>query len=326
MTKNIFFESRWRLGNRLIWLVWGSLGLCLIYSLFYSAGYLGVSFFVLSNRSMVEYTVSRSLASATWDLAAWSGAIFVILACLFYSLISGKANGFHRFWIGTFLIILVALNCLVLFGILSISFLILISVTLLALSLILSFDFFGTSRFRLLRGLLFGSIFVALFVEAAALILFNLPYTLNVPAASSAVAVHWRLAELSLSNLAYPLLPYAYLLLISLGVIAFLVKVAPAVSLSTNERSRGLLPIWARFRRAIESCKEKTCEPSSARFPLSVAIMVSCVVSCLFVVVTVLPWINPTYRLVSVDAPVLSVANPYEGTRFLFCSKICIYQ
>ena len=39
-------------------------------------------------------------------------------------------------------------------------------------------------------------------------------------------------------------------------------------------------------------------------FPLIIAVLISFVVSCLFVVITVLSWINPTYRLVSVDSPV----------------------
>ena len=39
------------------------------------------------------------------------------------------------------------------------------------------------------------------------------------------------------------------------------------------------------------------------RFVLVLAVLVSAVISCLFVVFTVLPWANPTHMLVSVDSP-----------------------
>ena len=45
------------------------------------------------------------------------------------------------------------------------------------------------------------------------------------------------------------------------------------------------------------------------RLVVPLAVLVSSVVSCLFVVFTVLPWVNPTNMLVSVDSPfILSVA------------------
>lgn len=301
--QDVLFASRWRLGERLLWAVWVSLGLCLIYSLFYSAGYLGVSFFVLSNRSMVEHNISGNLTSATWDLAVWSGAIFAVLAWLFYSLGKGKFSGFHRFCVGAVLCSLVSWNCVVVFGVITVASLALVSILLVVLCLLFSFNFFNVSRFGILKGLFFGCILVALLVEGAALILFNLPEVLNLPVKSWAIAVHWQLAELSLSNWAYPLLPYGYLLLISLGVVAFLLKVAPAVRLPENWQNQRLIRFWSRFRLAIESCKEQTYEPLNTRFSLGSAVLISFVASSLFVVVTVLPWINPTYRLVSADAP-----------------------
>ena len=302
--KNLSFVWRRCLSEWLLGVVWVSFGLSLIYSLFYLAGHFGVSFFVLSNRSMVEYTFRGNLASATWDIALWSGAIFVVLAWLFYRLGSGKVRGFYRFWTGAVLCSLVGWSCLVVFGVLSGVSMVLVSLFLVILCLVFSFNFFKVSRLGLLKRLFFSCISVVLFVEAAALVLFNIPNVLNLPVLSSASAVHWRLAELSLSNLTYPFLPYAYLLLIILGVVGFLAKLAPAVSLPENWQNQGVFRLWNRFRKAVESCKEKNCEPLSAHFPLIIAVLISFVVSCLFVVITVLSWINPTYRLVSVDSPV----------------------
>ena len=55
MIKNLFSESRRRLSGWLVWAVCLSLGLCVIYSLFYLASYFGVSFFVV----LVNYNSSQ---------------------------------------------------------------------------------------------------------------------------------------------------------------------------------------------------------------------------------------------------------------------------
>ena len=43
----------------------------LAYLLFYLAGYFGLSFFVMSNRGMVEHVVSGSLVPVPWDVGVW---------------------------------------------------------------------------------------------------------------------------------------------------------------------------------------------------------------------------------------------------------------
>jgi len=161
----------------------------------------------------------------------------------------------------------------------------------------------GLSRFGLLRRVLVGCLLVVLFVEAAALVLVNFPVLLNLPFASSSVAMHWRMVELSLSNLAYPILPYAYVLLIVLGIGAFLVKAAPKTRLPQKFAQNKVVAFYRSVRSSVESSKAQAYEPLSGRFPLGLVLLISFLVSIVFVVVTVLPWINPTYRLVSVDAP-----------------------
>jgi hypothetical protein len=304
LIKNLFSAYRWRLSGWLVWLVCLSLGLCIIYSLFYLAGYSGFSFLVLSNRSMVQYSFSGSLVSATWDLAVWCTAILTVIVGLFYGLVSGKLGGFHRFLVGSVLCGLIGWVCMVAFGWFSVVTLFFVTVFVLILGFYFSLDFFALTRFSMLKRVVFGCVLVALFVEIAGLVLFNVPFTLNLPIASSAVAVHWQLAELSLSNLGYPFLPYAYLFFVILGIAAFLIKVAPAVILPKKLADKWFVNFARRFHRSVESCKEHVPEPLSGHLSLGIAVLVSIVVSCLFVVVTVLPWINPTNRLVSVDAPV----------------------
>jgi len=107
---------------------------------------------------------------------------------------------------------------------------------------------------------------------------------------------------LSLSNLLYPLLPYGYLLFIVLGVAAFSWKVLSTTFLGGRWKSNWFSRVAARLRGTFSSFKEQAYEPLGGRFPLSAAVLVSVVVSSLFVVITVLPWVNPTYRLVSVDS------------------------
>ncbi len=252
---------------------------------------------------MVQENFGSSIVSSTWDFALWCGAIFTVIAGLFYGLITRMVGGFYRFLVSMVLCGFVGWVGLVVFGLINFVSLALVSLLVIILSTYFSFGFFGVSRFSLLKRILVGSFLAALLVETVGLVFFNLPYVLNLPAASSTIAIHWRLVELSLTNLAYPLLPYAYLFLIIVGVLAFLVKLSPNVSLSEKWADNSVVNFARRFHKSVESCKEQGFEPLSARFPLGLALLISFIVSFLFVAFTVLPWINPTNRLVSVDAP-----------------------
>ena len=122
---------------------------------------------------------------------------------------------------------LVVWVCLALFGFVSLVSLALASVLLLGLCLVYSLDFFGVSRIGLFFRVLFGGLLFGLSFEVAAFILFNVPMALNLSPELSAVALHWNLVELSFSNLAYPFLPFVYLLFVLLGVLGFVVLVLP---------------------------------------------------------------------------------------------------
>jgi hypothetical protein len=252
---------------------------------------------------MAQQSFSPSLVSASWDTAIWSTAVFLVIAGVFYSLFSSKL-GLKRVLVSSALIGLVGWVCLVVFNLVSVLSLVFVSSVILIMFFCFNVGFSGFSRFSLLKRVVLGCILVALFIEAAGLLLFNIPYALNLPVSSWAVAVHWKVVELSLSNLGYPFLPYGYLIFVVLGVAAFIVKVVPAVRLPKKLVDKGIINFIHRFRFSVESCKEQVSEPLSGHLPLVVALLVSFVVSLLLVVITVLPWINPTYRLVSVDAPV----------------------
>jgi len=301
LIKNLFSARCWGLGGRLVWLVWVSLGLCLVYLLFYLAGYFGLSFFVLSNRGMVEHVVSGSLVSVPWDVGVWSCAVFIVLAWLFCDLGSRLVGWFYRLFVGFILFGLVIWVCLVIFGLVSLVSLALVSALIIVLCIVFSFSFFGVSRFGLFLRLLFGAVLVASFFEVAALVLFNVPVALNL--GFGAVGLHWGNVELSFSNLAYPVLPYVFLLFVFLGIVAFVVKVAPTGWLVTKIRSKRFGVFLHRLSGLFQLRGDGGLEFLDGRFVLVLATVVSAVVSCLFVVFTVLPWTNPTNMLVSVDSP-----------------------
>jgi len=290
------FLRRW-----FVWVVYFSLGLCLAYSLFYFASYFNLSFFVLSNRGMVEHTVSGSVISVNWDLAVWASAVFVVIAWFFYGLVSREIGRFYRFLAGFVLLGLVAWVCLVVFGVASLISLVLVSFLFVILSVLFSSLFFGVSRFGLFLRLLLGAVLVVLLVEVVALVLFNVPVALNF--GYCAAGLHWNIVELIFSNLAYPALPYAYLVFILLGIVGFVVKILPSVRFS---RIRGgwFTAFAGRLWGSFELGGKDGFEFLRGRFVLLVAILVGAVVSCLFVLFTVLPWTNPTHMLVSVDSPV----------------------
>jgi hypothetical protein len=285
------------------WAVEFSLALCLIFSLFYLAGYFGLSFFVLSNRGMVEHIVSGSVVSASLDPVVWGGGVFVVLAGLFYGLGSGRVGGLYRFLAGFVLCGLVGLASLAIFGLVSLLALVVVSVLIVSLCFVFSFGFFGVSRFGLFKGLLIGGILIVLFVEVASLVLYNAPVALNLSPQLSGAGLHWNLVELSFSNLAYPFLPYAYLLFVLMGIVGFIVKVVPGRLLISRVKGEFFLKFVCRLRGIFDFCWDSSYEFRFGSLGVLLAVLVSVVVSCLFVVFTVLPWVNPTNMLVSVDSP-----------------------
>ena len=287
------------------WAVYVSLGLCLVFSLFYLASYANLEFFVLSNRGMVEHTVKGSLVSTNLDIAIWSFALLVCIAwffSIFFSKISGKSCPFlKRFGISAILVGLVGWICLVFLEVLNVASLSVVSGLIIFLSLIFSLDVFSISRFKLLLRLLLGSISILLIIEIGALALFNAPMVFNLHI--GAVGLQWNYIELCFSNLFYPTFGYVYLLFVLLGIVVFLSKALPFRRLFVKIRGEWLVTSWSRLNNVFDSNHTDVFDFLRSRYVLIAAVLVSLIVSCLFVIFTVLPWANPTNMLVSVDSP-----------------------
>jgi hypothetical protein len=300
LSEKISVDFKRYLFGRVKWLVYFLLGLCLIFSLFYLASYFGLSFFVLSNRGMVEHTVSGNLISNNSDLAIWVCSAFGIIAWLLYGLISSRIDDFFRVFAGIILLGLTVWVGLIAFGMVSLVSLVLVSLLLISLVLGFSMLFFGISRVGLLMRLLLGSVLVVVCVEATSLVLFNVPVALNI--AYGVNGLHWNNVDLSFSNLTYPFLPYVYMFLILLGLVGFVIKTLP-VSCYFKIKGKQFEIFLDRLRSSSETRNDSGFKFLTGRFVLVVAVFVGAIASFLFVTLTVLPWFNPTDRLVSVDSP-----------------------
>ncbi len=133
----------------------------------------------------------------------------------------------------------------------------------------------------------------------ASFALFTVPTALGLDA--GVLGSHWSQVEVSFSSLPNPFLPYIYLLFILFGVGAFIFRVLPNKwsLLVTKISARGIVSRTSDVFGAFDSGSGYI----SSRFVV-LAVVVSSIISCLFVLFTVLPWNNPTGMLVSVDSPV----------------------
>ena len=113
-----------------LWVIEFSLAICLFYVLFYLASYLGLQYSVLSNRAVVDRTVNGSIFSGPFDIAIWATSILLALFWLGYSLKLRRTTGFRSISaIGLLFLVfgLLVGICLVVFGFVGISLLVLLS-------------------------------------------------------------------------------------------------------------------------------------------------------------------------------------------------------
>ena len=257
---------------------------------------------------MVEHTVVGSVFSSSVDAAVWGVGFLVVLAWLFYVLGSSLIHKRCRLFsaVGFFGVLcgFVVWVFLALFGLVSLVSLVLASVFLFGLCLAFSLDFFDLSRIRLFLRVLFGGLLFVLSFEVAAFVLYNVPVAINLNPELSSVALHWNLVELGFSNLAYPFLPFLYLLFVLLGVFGAVVLVLPWKKIANADSGQSLIRLRDRLSNFFVLQSDVGFEFFHRRIVVYLAVLVGAVVSCLFVVFTVLPWVNPTGMLVSVDSPV----------------------
>jgi hypothetical protein len=281
----------------LIWIVYFALGLCLIYSLYYTASYFGVTFFTLSNRGMLAHAVSDNIISNVWDKAIWSGSIFISLAWLFYAVSINLKSTFHRLLAIVVLRALCIWVCLVVFGVISPVFLSFACV----LVFVLCYKIFPHaiySRLNFFLYVFFCITIIAMVFEFTIFAFVSVPNTLNF--SLNPQSLHLSNLGLNFFNLTYPILPYEYLLFVFLGIAAFFVKFQSSKLLNFR-RVRVFLGILS---TKLRSSSKMNSDFLDGRFTLVLVVVFSVVVSCLFVVLTVLPWTNPTNMLVSADSPI----------------------
>lgn len=200
----------------LTWMFEFLLAMSVVYCLFFLAKFFGDSFFVLSSRGMVRYSVSNSFLSPNLDPGVWGFSILAVLAWLFYSLYTKKVAGSRRFLQVLFQLGVVGLAV---FGLLGFFPLVLASLMLVTLCFAFSESYFGLSRFSLFKRLVLGFVLVISIVEVTDLILVSVPLVFNFNLGS--LATHLAVVELNFSNFAYPALPFAYLFFVGLGIFAF---------------------------------------------------------------------------------------------------------
>ena len=139
------------------------LALAFVYSLLFSAAQLGVSFFVLSHRSMVQYNMSSVLFSSSLDGAIWGGAVLLVSVWLFSTLFFGRGVGRRRVLVVLVPFVLLGLAVFGLFGFLP---LVLASVAVVVFCLGFSRVCFGVSWFFVVKRLGVGVVLVFVFVKS----------------------------------------------------------------------------------------------------------------------------------------------------------------
>ena len=152
----------------LIWAALIPLAICIVYSLFYFASSLGYSLFIFSSRSVIGQT---TILSSTLDVAVWGAAILVVLARLGYDLELNVVKGYYRSYLGIGLLVTICSMAVgvvaAILGFISILALVLISMVLVSLCVVLSFDFFEVNRLPFFLRLLVCVVVVGLLVELA---------------------------------------------------------------------------------------------------------------------------------------------------------------
>jgi hypothetical protein len=254
---------------------------------------------------MVNQTVVGGIFSGIWDTAVWGICIFVVLAFVGIDLVPSVIRGYYRSLYSVGLVVVLGglgvWVCLAVLGVVSSVSLVLVSGLLLGLCFVLAVDFFGVGRLVLFLRVLFAGLLLVFFVELAGLFLFNVPVALGLDAGG--LGLHWGGVELDFANLAYPFLPYVYLLLVLCGLGAFVFRVFPSgwSWLVSKVRFSSLVDGLNGIFNSSEGWGFGF-EFLRGRLVVVLAVVVSAVVCCLFVVFTVLPWSNPTGMMVSVDS------------------------
>lgn len=285
------------------WVVKAALALSLVYSVLFGAEGLGVTFFRLVHGGMVKTAVTNVVFSESLDCIIWACIVLLAVGWLVFILLRSSGVVFRQLFLLFVSVFFVVLSFFLDFGFV---WLTLASIFVVLLSVRFSKTCFGVSSLSMVKSLILYFMVFLLFVEVASLASF---FLLSTPVGSVFGAQyldwawHWMFLDLSLWNVTYPLLPLAYLFFVFLGVAGVLIKIGGLNAVVKFSPIRRFVECVRCVGKFFAIDKNADFGFLSGRLPLIVALVVSVAVSCLLVVFTVLPWINFTYRLVSVDAP-----------------------
>lgn len=279
--------------------------LSLLYTALFAASSLGITFFSLESGGMFSHAVSPVLLSSNIDHAIWLAAVLFDLAFFFYRLRHAKA----KLWLSLILLFtpLLLVGSLLLFGFTPLA----LSVGSLIIFFLFAYfprESFKASTLTIIKDLMLSAAAVLLLVQVcslAASIALIAPFVSSLSPSFLAEAHHWILVDQSFADLFYPLLPAAYLFFVFLGLASILVKLNLFQRLLDRTHRQTLCKLIG-ISWLLDIDQKDPDAPFgflNRRIFLALAILASFAVSVILVIITVLPWINPTFRLVSVDAP-----------------------
>jgi len=281
------------------WTVKVCLAIALLYSVLFVAAGFGVTFYRLVNGGMVKTAVAAVFLSSDLDGLIWTGVVFFSVGWLVLSLIR-KKGGVTR---GLLLLLSPFIFVFFSFGFV---WLVLASAAVFLFAVWFSEVCFSLPRISLVKNLFLYVCVFLLFVELLSLVSFFLlstPVGLVFGSSVLGWARHWLLLDVSLWNVAYPLLPLAYLVLVFLGVGGLFVKTGFLRRVFRVLSANRFLGFVRRvFDVSVMGQKVDFGFLGGRRF-LFVSVLFSVAICGVLVAFTVSPWVNPTYRLVSVDAP-----------------------
>lgn len=290
-----------RLNVYVHWAVKAALTLSLVYSVLFAASNLGAVYVRLLGGNMATRPISSVLFSSGVDYFVWLGLLIFSLSWLAYNF---HIRGVQASFMWLFLAVSFGLTFFSVYAELSMFLLTLVSFSLLLLYIGFVNCYLDVSVFYVFKHL-FACFFVFLFfLELASLtsfLLLDTPLMHSFNSSSFVGVAHWMVLDLSFVNLAYPLLPWGYLFLVGLGFLSVFFKVG--VFQSVFDYFRGRKEFVPFSKGTVFNGKLGSFSFLNSNLILGLAVAVCVVVCVVLVVLTVVPWVNPTYRLVSVDAP-----------------------
>lgn len=283
------------------WPVKGALVLALIYSVLFIVTNLNGHYVRLIKGGMVTRAISGIIFSSSLDFLVWFGILAFSLCIILLSFYYNKI-------VDRWLLVLLSVNISIIALSVCANLTFLLTIASLGIAILYSIyvkRYLSIPFFFTVKSMFFCFFILVIFVELASFVSFwliNTPVAANFDLQFLKDLNYWITLDLNLVNLTHSVLPWMYLFLVGLGVLSVFIKIGVL--------NRGF--DFFKGKKGLKSCSyisyfkdfdEKVHPFFNSNLVLSVAFIISVVICIVLVILTVMPWINPTYRLVSVDAP-----------------------